>query len=208
TRYAMYDVATTAGILTTAITGIGVATVTTSASFESAFTNVERTMEPGVASVDAIRGQLMQLSRQIPLTFGEISEIATLGNQLGVEASAIEGFTGTVARFSAVAGVSAEETAKSFGSMGEILDVMPGQYENLGSSIALVGRRSVATEQEILSLTREIGQQAHSAGFTADQVVGLAGALGELRVPPERARGSLTTYFQTLNKAVADGGEK
>ncbi len=92
--------------------------------------------------------------------------------------------------------------------MGEILDVLPGQYENLGSSIALVGRRSVATEQEILSLTREIGQQAHSAGFTADQVVGLAGALGELRVPPERARGSLTTYFQTLNKAVADGGEK
>src|SRR5690606_17518459 len=93
-------------------------------------------------------------------------------------------------------------------STGEILDVMPGQYENLGSSIALVGRRSVATEQEILSLTREIGQQAHSAGFTADQVVGLAGALGELRVPPERARGSLTTYFQTLHKAVADGGEK
>jgi TP901 family phage tail tape measure protein len=207
-RYALYDVAFAAGVVTTAITGLGLATVATSASFESAFTNVQRTMEPGTASIETIRGQLMNLTREIPLTFQEVSQIATLGNQLGVEAGAIEGFTGTVARFSAVAGVSAEETAKSFGSMGEILGVLPGQYENLGSSIALVGRRSVATEGEILSLTREIGQQAHSAGLTADQVVGLAGALGELRVPPERARGSLTTYFQTLNKAVADGGDK
>ena len=207
-RYALYDVAQVALTTSAAITGIGVATAAASASYESAFTNVERTVEPGSIAVEQLRQQLIGLSNEIPLTFQQLSGIATLGNQLGVEAQNIEGFTGTVARFSAVSGVAFEETAKSFGSMSEILGVAESDYERLGSSIALVGRRSVATEGEILSLTREIGQQAHQAGFTAEEVIGLSGALGELRVPPERARGSLTTYFQTLTQAVAEGGDR
>ena len=207
-RYALYDVATTAGIASAALTAVGVAITAASASQESAFTNVERTMEPGIMAAGDLRAELMALTREMPKSFSEIAEIATLGNQLGVEAQNIEAFTGTVARFSSVAGVSAEATAKAFGSMTEILDVAESDYEKLGSAIALVGRRSVATEDEILSLTREIGQQAHSAGFTAQEVVGLAGALGELRVPPERSRGALTTYFQTLNQAVAEGGDR
>lgn len=207
-RYAMYDVATSATIMTAAITAAGVAALAASAQMESAFTNVQRTLEPGTIAASELRSELVQLSREIPVSFSELSGIATLGNQLGVEGENVASFTETVARFSAVAGVSAETTAKSFGSMTEILGVAESQYENLGSAIALTGRRSVATEEEILSLTREIGQQAHAAGFSADQVIGLAGALGELRVPPERSRGALTTYFQTLNQAVAEGGDK
>jgi len=207
-RYALYDVASTALATSAAITGIGIASAVASASYESAFTNVERTLEPGSIAVERLRSQLVGLSNEIPLSFQQLSGIATLGNQLGIEAQNIEGFTGTVARFSAVSGVAFEETAKSFGSMSEILGVAEADYERLGSSIALVGRRSVATEGEILSLTREIGQQASQAGFSADEVIGLAGALGELRVPPERARGSLTTYFQTLTQAVAEGGDR
>lgn len=207
-RYAMYDVATTALSVSAAITALGAGAIIASAQMESAFTNVERTLEPGEIAVGRLRDQLRQLSRELPLSFQDLSAIATLGNQLGIAGQNVGQFTGTVARFSAVAGVSAEETAKAFGSMTEILGVSETEYENLGSAIALVGRRSVATESEILSLTREIGQQAYSAGFSADQVVGLAGALGELRLPPERSRGALTTYFQTLNQAVAEGGDK
>lgn len=207
-RYALYDVARVANVTAIALAALGTATAVASASYESSFTNVERTLEPGTIAVGKLREQLIGLTRQIPLTFQEITGIATLGNQLGIEGQNITEFTGTVARFSAVAGVSFDETAKAFGSMTEILGVSESQYENLGSAIALVGRRSVATEQEILSLTREIGQQANQAGFTAEEVVGLAGALGELRVPPERARGSLTTYFGTLNRAVAQGGQE
>lgn len=210
-RYALYDVGAVALTTSATLAGIGLAAGTAFASYESAFTNVERTVDLTADSkvgVDDLRSSLMQLSREIPLSFQELSGIATLGNQLGVEAENIEGFTGTVARFSAVAGVGFEETAKSFGSMTEILGVAETDYERLGSSIALVGRRSVATESEILSLTREIGQQAKQSGFTAEEVVGLAGALGELRVPPERARGALTTYFQTLTQAVAEGGDR
>lgn len=208
-RYALYDVATTAGVLSTAITAAGAAVGVLAAQQESAFTNVQRTLDGGTTeSVARLRKELVGLTREIPQSFANVAEIATLGNQLGIQAQDIAKFTETVAKFSAVTGISAEASAQAFGSLGQILGVGANQYENLGSSIAYVARTSVATDAEILSLTKEIGQQATSAGFAADQVIGLAGALASLRVPPERARGALTTYFQTLNQLVAEGGDK
>lgn len=207
-RYALYDLATTYGIVSTAIlAAVGYATVL-GAQFERSFTNVERTLDSTTVDVGALRDELVDLSTQIPLTFDEITKIATLGNQLGVAAEDISGFTETVAQFSAITGVSVEQTAQAFGGLGNILNISAAEYSNLASAIALAGRRGVTTEAEILSLSKEIAQQATQAGFAADSTIGLAVALGNLRLPPERSRGALTTYFQTLNLAVAQGGEK
>lgn len=82
-RYALYDVASTASRVSLAITGIGTAAVVAGAQYERAFANVQRTLEPGSYSVEKLRGELLQLSREIPQSFGNISEIATLGNRGG-----------------------------------------------------------------------------------------------------------------------------
>lgn len=208
-RYALYDVATTAGLTATAITGIGVAAVTAFGSMESSFTNVERTLDNVSSSgVRELRDELVGLTRQIPLTFGNISEIATLGNQLGIDSSSIAKFTEVTAKFSAVTGLSAEASAQAFGSLGELLNVQSGQYEALGSSIALVGRRSVATEAEIVSMTTRLAASATNAGFTAQQVIALSGAFASLRIAPERAQGVMEIYFKRLNTAISEGGPR
>lgn len=206
-RYALYDVASTYGILSAAILGVSTYVIKLGADFESAFTNVERTASGTTAEVLGLRDQLVDLSTVIPKSFSDIAGIATLGNQLGIEAEGIAGFTETVSQFSTVTGISTSETAQSFGQIGELLGVTSEQYVNLGSSIALVGRESVATESQITALAKEISATASGAGFGASEVVGLSAALASLRVAPERARGSLDTYFATLNRAVAEGGE-
>jgi hypothetical protein len=76
-RYAMYDVATSATVMTAAITAAGVGALIASGQMESAFTNVERTLEPGTVAVDELRADLLALSREIPLSFAELSGIAT-----------------------------------------------------------------------------------------------------------------------------------
>lgn len=206
-RYALYDVATTANLLALAITGVGVAAIATASSFERAFSNVERTLEPGSYGVQQLRGELMQLSREIPLSFQNISEIATLGNQLGIAGQDVAKFSETVAQFSSVTGLSIQETALAFGQLGNLLGVLPEDYDRLGSAIALVGVRSAATETQIVSIARELAPAAASAGFTAEQVIGLSGALGSLKVPPERSRSTILQFFETLNTAVANGGD-
>lgn len=205
-RYALYDVAAAYGAVGASLIAISGYAITTGASFESAFTSVQRTTEGTAGQIEGIRQELLDLSTQIPVSFQDLSAIATLGSQLGVASQDLDAFTETVAKFSAVTGISTESAAAAFGAIGQQLGVSADQYENLGSSIALVGRRSVATEAQIISVTKEISASAKAAGFTADEVVGLAGALSSLQIAPERARGSLDTYIGTLNKAVAEGG--
>ena len=209
-RYALYDVATTYGAISAALLGMSTLAVKTGADFESAYTNVERTFETSTApsAVAAIREELVNLSTEIPRTFEEISKVAQLGNQLGIAAEDLTGFTETVIMASTAFGVSIEETALAFGRIGDLLDVAPEQYNALGSSIAAVGVSSQATEAQILSLAKELSAVSAGAGFSAEAVVGLSGALASLGVAPERARGSLSTYFGTLNRAVANGGDE
>lgn len=206
-RYALYDVATTYGIIGTAALGVAGLAVKTGANFESAFTNVERTTEASTASLAALKGELVDMSTQMPASFDSLTQIATLGSQLGVAASDVEGFTGTVARFAAVTGMTAEASATAFGSIGTLLGVSAGEYENLGSAISLVGRRSVATEPEIVSMATRLAASAKSAGFSAQQVIGLSGAFASLRVAPERAQGVMEVYFNKLNSALLNGGK-
>lgn len=204
-RYANYDLATSMLALSAGVTAAGASVVTAFASQESAFTSVERTAE---GSIDGIREKLTELSTQIPFTFNELSQIATLGNQLGIAASDIEAFTTTVAQFSTVTGISVEESALAFGKLGNLLGVSAQDYDRLASSIALVGRTTAATESQIVSVASEIAPAAAAAGFTADQVIGLSGALASLKVPPERSRSTILQFFETLNMAVAAGGDK
>lgn len=210
TRYALYDVSNAYRLMGAAMAGAAIYAAIVGARFEAAFTNVERTLQTGTSreEIDAIRGSLVQLSGQIPLTFQELSQIATIGNQMGIAKDSVVDFTGTIARFASVAGISIDETTKAFGGFMAQTGLAPKYLENLGASIAKVGIDSNATEAQILSLMREITAGATAAGFTADQIVGLSGTLASLQIAPERARGTLTTYFETLNKAVANGGER
>lgn len=208
-RYALYDVSRTAALTATALIGAGSAVMVVAAQWESAFTNVERTLD-GVSQggVQELRRDLINLSEEIPRTFQDISAIATLGNQLGITSDEIVAFTGTVTRFSTVSGMTAEASAQAFGSLGELLNLTASQHEQLGSSIALVGRKSVATEEEIVTMTTRLAASATTAGFTAQQIVALAGSFASLRIAPERAQGVMEVYFNRLNNAVAQGGDK
>ena len=213
-RYALYDVSNTLAIVGGALAGVGIYATVVGAQFQSSFANVERTLDPAefaagelAGAIDNIRNSLVQLTGQMPLTFAELSQIATIGNQMGIAEADLMDFTSTIARFASVSGMSIDEVSKAFGGFMAQTGLAPQYLENLGSALAYVSIKSNATEAEILSVSREIAALATGAGLSADQVVGLAGTLAALRVPAERSRGSLETYFQALRKAVASGGD-
>lgn len=207
-RYALYDVATTAGIASAALLAVSAVTVAAAIKYETAFTEVERTSIATTDVLSLMRRQFLGLAQDIPLAFADISQIASLGAQLGVANGDLAGFAQTVAQFSAVTNVGIEQSAASFGALGELLDVSAADYERLGSSIAYVGVNSVATETEILSMATRLAASAANAGFAAEEVVALAGALSSLRVAPERAQGVMEVYFKVLNTAIANGGPR
>lgn len=208
-RYALYDLATTYTAVSAAVTALGVASVKAFSDQEYAFANFRRTLDPSstVEQINTLGAAIRKMSTEIPVSFSELSNVASIGNQLGIAREDVVQFTDTVIKSSVAMGLSVDEVATAYGQLGNLLEIPASQFQNLGASMALVGVNSAATEQQIISVAREIGATAAQAGFTADQVVGLSGALASLRIAPERARGSLDTYFATLNRAVSNGGQ-
>jgi TP901 family phage tail tape measure protein len=210
-RYALYDVAAAYTAVAGAASAAVLATAGTAIAFERAFVDVERTTDFVSAKIGAAaesaKNDLKSLASEIPIAFGQITQIATIGNQLGIAQGALTQFTETVAKFSTTTGVSVEQTAMSFGRIGELLGVPAQEFESMGSAIAFAGVNAVATEAQILSVTKEIATTAKMAKFLTPDIIGLSTALSSLGIAPEAARGSIIRTFAGINKAVGEGGK-
>ncbi len=175
--------------------------------FETAFTSVERAMQLPRDAADDLRQQFILLSETIPVSFEDISKIATLGAQMGITARGIVGFTETVAQFASVTGISAETVAQQFGRIAELADVDSSEFVNLGSAVSYAGVNAVATESEILTLSQSIAAVSNQVGITAPEIIGLGTALASVGIPAEQARGVFTRVFADIDRAASTGGK-
>jgi len=206
-RYAMYDVARSLTVVSAATLGAAGATIKLSADYESLLVQVQRTSQTKGTEWQTLRGDLIDLSTQIPATMQDITSIATLAGQLGIASSDIDAFTESVVKFSATTDVSASSAAESFGRIAQLTGATGDQYDNLASSVYQVGITSVSTESDILSVAQQIAVSGRQAGFATEQTVALASALASVGVAPERARGSIQRVFNIITNSVDNGSK-
>lgn len=208
TRYALYDVAATWGMVGAASGAALASAVKVSADFESAFTGVERAVEVPVEQMEKIRDDFLDLSAAIPEKFVDLADIGTIGGQLDVAGSNIVSFTENVAKFATMTDATIDNTAMSFGRIDQLANNGIGAFDNIASSVYDVGVQTVATETQIMKMSEELSATASMAGFTADEVIGLSGALASLGAAPERSRGAIERSFAMITNAVHGGGEE
>lgn len=206
-RYALYDVANEFRRVGIIMVGLGLAAAKVGGDFEKAFNNVERTTGLTGSALENLRQTLVEISQTTPVSFQDITSIATLGAQMGIAAGGVDEFASTVSKFSSVTGVAVDTAATSFGRIAQLLNVSSSEYENLASSVLYAGRNSIATEEQILTLTSQIAASAQQAGFAADETIGLATALASLGIAPEQARGVILRLFADFDKAVSENGK-
>lgn len=215
-RYAMYDVSRNLALGGAALMALSVGAVVVAASWERSFADVERTVQGTPAMLERIRQGLVSLSQDIPVSFSNLAEIASVGGQMGIASSGIVQYTETIAKLTATTNLTADAASKALGRFKSFfaeaedssLAVTDQTFSNLASSILKVGVNSVATETGIVNVATQISSMAKYAGFTADQVIGLSGALASIGVPPELSRGVTTRLFTLMGDAVAEGGIK
>jgi TP901 family phage tail tape measure protein len=201
-RYALYDVSNSFAVFGAAAVGIPALIAKIGISFDRDFANVIRTATDPGDNVDKLKKSFISLAQTIPVSFQELSSIGTLAGQLNIPLSNIANFTKTVSMFAATTDVSANEAATAFGRLDQLINGVNGQYDRLGSAILAVGVNSVATESQIVRIAQQIASIANLAKFSADQVIGLSGALASVGTTPELSRGLFTRLFTELNGAV------
>lgn len=217
TRYLMYDVSNSLAIGAAAVGAFGIGAAAAAIKFEASFAAVRRTVGGTEESLNALSAGLVKMSQNMPVAFTDLTEIAALAGQLGISGvGGVTAFTETVAKLTATTNLSSEAAGTALGRFASFfaenkggnkdLEVNTTTFGNLASSILKVGVNSVATETSIVNVGTQISSMGSYAGLTADQVVGLAGALSSVGVPPELSRGVVTRLFSEMGEAVAMGG--
>lgn len=206
TRYALYDVAAMWGTVKVAALATTAVTTGVAASYEKSFSSVARTTLAQGDALATLRDDLVQLSRELPVAFSDIAEVATIAAQLGVANDDIAQFTQTVTMFAASTGMTVDAVSMSLGRLAQLTGTVGSEYEQLASAIYQTGITAVATEAEILAVSEQIATSGDMAGLANHEIIALGSALASLGVRPEAARGSFQRIFQTIEQGAADGG--
>jgi TP901 family phage tail tape measure protein len=203
-----------AEVATAAVVGLGVEAAKTSMDFEDAFATVEKTVEGTPQALDAIDQGLRKLSTSIPVTFQELTSIASEAGALGVATKDIESFTEAVARTSAATvGLDPFMASEAFGKLstifslhGDQIDKVTGQvvsdYDRLGSALVALGNAGASSEAEIIDVSKYFAGAGQAAGLSAAQVLAWGSALTSLGMEPEAGGGALQRVFQRLTTNI------
>ena len=216
TRYALYEVANSATVAGAAFIAFGALSIRAAIAHERAFANVERTTQTTAAGYEVLRRQLEVLSMELPITYEELTNIATAAGQLGIGAAGVAAFTRVVAQLTATTNLTSDAAGVALARFRTFFAVTEGEnaalavtestFSNLASSILKVGVNSIATESGIVNVAVQIASMGDYAGLTANQVIGLAGALSSIGVAPELSRGTITRTFSLIGNAVSENG--
>ena len=211
-RYALYDVSNSLTIFGGGLLAASAGAIKLSADFERSFADVIRTTNLAGKEVEkeaeGLRRSLIDITKDSPIDFKSVAEIATLAGQLNVATESIGEFTESVAKFSATTDVTVDSAATAFGRLDQLVEGVNGQFEKLGSSILAVGVNAVATESDIIAISTQIASVANIAGFSASELIGFSSALASVGTRPELARGTFTRLFTEIQQSVAAGGDQ
>lgn len=205
-RYQLYDVAAGYQMLANTLTGVAGSVVKLGMDYEASFQQVIRTTGLAGKEIEQVKNQLLDMSTKVPESFQNLSGIAAFGGQLGIAKNEIADFTKTTAQLKATTDLTLDSAGQTLAMFQTTLGVAGKDFDNVASSILKVGVNSAATETQIANVSTQIGSMAQLAGYSADQVIGLAGAMASVRIPPELSRSIITQVFGKLQKSVQEGG--
>ena len=207
-RYALYDAADAYGYLATMATAAYASTAGVAILYEEQFAQVHRTADLVGDEVGEMKEALIDMTREIPASFGDLADVAAIGGQIGIAKEDIVAFTEVVTQMGTTTDLTLEDSAMLFGRFQTLLGTTAEDFDRLGSAILEVGVDSAAGEAEIAKMSIELAAVAQQAGLTEVQLVALTGTLASAGIPAERGRSAIQNSFDLMDRAIRDNGEE
>ena len=184
-----------AGLL--AVTGFG-AMVKSAIQFESAFAGVEKTVDASKETLAALRQQIIDMSKEMPVAATELARIGESAGALGIPTDSIQDFIKVVSTIGTTTNVSVDEAATALGQLSNILDMTTKDYNAFAATLVDLGNKGASTEKEILEIARRFGGSAKQFGLDPKYILALSSAAANLGMQPELAGSTLSRLVDRL----------
>lgn len=213
-------VATTVGLGTigASVAPIGGA-INVASQFESQFADVIRTIDLTALSADEAGVFLQGLEDDIrnlatapdSLVSGldnaqaQLTEIASIGGQLGIAQDDILEFTEAIANLTIATPLDAQSASFGVARIGAI--AQSTEFTEISSAIVNLGNNFATTEQNVIDFAQRLTGAGTSAGFAIPEILALGASASAVGIEAEAGGTALTQVLTEISTAVANGGQ-
>lgn len=168
--------------------------------FESSMAQVAKTVD-GV-DIKRLEADLMKMTRTIPQSAKNLSDIAAAGGAMGVAGDKIIQFTEDVAKASVALDISAEQAGDAFGKLSNIFGIPINKISDLAASVNYLDNNMAAKSADIVQTLSRIGGTSKVFGLAADDAAALSATMLAMGRTPEVAATGLNALMSKMMTAT------
>ncbi|WP_377153645.1 phage tail tape measure protein [Roseateles sp. UC29_93] len=154
----------------------------------------------------AVRQQIRELGREIPLATNEIADMVTAGARMEVGTEQLKDFTRTAAMMATAFDAVPGEIAEQMGKVAKNFKIPILQIEGLADSINYLDDNAISKGDEIINVLNRISGVVSTVKMSAQDAAALSSTLLTLGERPETAATAINAITQKL--AAATKGTK
>lgn len=160
---------------------------------------------------EEVRQKMSALALDIALPATELNKFGQIAGQFGISAESIDEFTRSIAYLNVATDVAGEEAAAMILQIKNITGatISAEEYANrFGSALVDLGNNSVATEGQILELTKRVAAAGDLANISDQEMLAWATTIAEVGSKSEAGGTAISRVFNNMTLAIAEGGDQ
>ena len=195
------------GAVTVPIIGLGTMAVKSAIDFESAFAGVRKTVDATEEQFAQLEQGIKDMSKTMPSSAEDISAVAEMAGQLGIETDNILKFTKTIMDLGNATNIVGEEGASQLAQFSNIVGMSQENFDRLGSTISALGNNASTTEQDIVNMAMRLAGAGSQIGMSEADILGLSASLASVGINAEAGGSAFSTLMSNMMLAVETGNE-
>lgn len=176
--------------------------------WEQSFADVAKTMQGSRAEIAQVGIDIRGLSREIPVSAGELARLGSIAGQLGIRADDVSKFVDVAAKLGVATELSSAQAITSLSRLINITGEARANLENLSSSLVHLGNVSNTSEGPILDFSMRIAGTASVAGVASQEVLGIASAFTAAGIEAEAGGTAVQKLFLDMSSAARTGSSQ
>lgn len=178
-------------------------------NFETAMANVKKVLRTEDETYfSALQQQVLDMSRELPLTAEEIAQVTANALQLGVSAKDVGLFTETILKLGSSTDIAADEAAIALAQFFNITGESLRNVDKFGAVLTDLGNKFPTFESGIMDMATRIAAAGTSIGMSSQDILALSTALTSVGLSAEAGGSAISQILRTIDTQVATSGKK
>lgn len=148
--------------------------------------------------IGLLRRELEELTKKLPYTFKELTDLATMGARIGVKDADLQAWTNVAGKMAMVLGMSTQDMGDALAKLQGAFNLSLQDLESMGDMIDYLGDTSRVATPDLIRGMVDMAGAAQQFGLSVQSIAGFTTAFSKMGYEARRARSIVTQFLPRL----------